>query len=51
LLNRFMERYRTEKRRNVRWREVPSLVVENLVLNKKREYEREKEEWGTREGL
>jgi hypothetical protein len=37
LLNRFTERYRTEERRNVRSRLVLSLVIENLVLTKKRE--------------
>jgi hypothetical protein len=35
----------------VRSREVWILKVENLVLKKKREYEREEEEGGTHEGL
>jgi hypothetical protein len=49
-VNRFTERYRTEERRNVRSREVPSLVIESLMLKKKREYERE-EEGDTRKRL
>jgi hypothetical protein len=44
LVNQFMERYRTEERRNVRSSEVSSLVIESLVLKKKRECEMEKEE-------
>jgi hypothetical protein len=43
-VNRFTERYRTDELKNVRSREVSSLVIENLVLKKKRECEREKEE-------
>jgi hypothetical protein len=42
-MNRFKERYRTGGHRKVRSREVPSLVVENLVLKKKRECEGEEE--------
>jgi hypothetical protein len=34
----------TEEHRNVRSRDVSSLVIENLVLKKKRECEREEEE-------
>jgi hypothetical protein len=49
-VNRFTERYRTEKQRKVRSREVPSLVIESLMSKKKRECERE-EEGGTHEGL
>jgi hypothetical protein len=49
-VNRFTERYRTDELKNVRSREVSSLVIENLVLKKKRECEREKEEADTREG-
>jgi hypothetical protein len=41
LVNRFTKRYRTEKRRNMRSREVVSLVIESLVLKKKRECVRE----------
>jgi hypothetical protein len=35
----------------VRWKEVPSLMIESLMLKKKRECEREEEEGGTQEGL
>jgi hypothetical protein len=37
-----MERYRTEKRMNMRLMEVLSLVIESLVLKKKRECDRKK---------
>jgi hypothetical protein len=40
-VNRFTKRYRTEKRRNMRLREVVSLVIESLVLKKKRKCVRE----------
>jgi hypothetical protein len=36
LVNRFTERYRTEERRNVRSREVPSLVIEFDVEEEER---------------
>jgi hypothetical protein len=51
LVNRFTVRYRTEKRTNVRSREVMSLVIESYVLKKKRECEREEEEGSTCEGF
>jgi hypothetical protein len=35
LVNQFTERYRTEERRNMRLREVMSLVIESLLLKKK----------------
>jgi hypothetical protein len=40
-VNQFTERYRIEKHSNVRSMEVLSLVIESLVLKKKRECERE----------
>jgi hypothetical protein len=44
LVNRFTERYRSRGHQKVRSREVTSLVVESLVLKKKREYESEEGE-------
>jgi hypothetical protein len=44
LVNQFTERYETKGRRRVRSREGQNFVVENFVLKKKREYEREKDE-------
>jgi hypothetical protein len=46
-VNRFTERYRTGRRPRVRSREVQILMVERLLLKKKRNCEREKEEGGT----
>jgi hypothetical protein len=48
LVNRFIERYRTDGRPKVRSRAVSSLMVESLVLKKKRECEMEKGEEDTR---
>jgi hypothetical protein len=48
LMNQFTERYRSKERRNMRSTEVLSLVIESLVLKKKRERERD-EEGGTHE--
>jgi hypothetical protein len=36
LVNRFTERYRTDEHRNMRSTEVLSLVIESLILKKKR---------------
>jgi hypothetical protein len=44
LVNQFTERYETKGRRRVRSREGQNFMVENFVLKKKRECEREKEE-------
>jgi hypothetical protein len=46
-VNQFTKIYRIDEHRNVRWREVPSLMIESLMLKKKRECERKKEEWST----
>jgi hypothetical protein len=43
LVNQFTERYETKGRRRVRSREGQNFMVENFVLKKKRECEREKE--------
>jgi hypothetical protein len=51
LVNRFIERYRTDGRPKVRSRAVSSLMMESLVLKKKRECETEKREEDTREEL
>jgi hypothetical protein len=50
-VNQFTEIYMTEKRQNVRLREVPSLMIESLVFKKKKECEREDEEGGIHKGL
>jgi hypothetical protein len=50
-MNRFIERYRTDGRLKVRSRAVLSLMVESLVLKKKRECETEKGEENTHEEL
>jgi hypothetical protein len=47
-VNQFTERYRTEERKNMRLREVMSLVIESLLLKKK--IGRKKKE-GTRESF
>jgi hypothetical protein len=49
LVNQFTERYETKGRRRVRSREGQNFVVENFVLKKKRECERERGT-DTREG-
>jgi hypothetical protein len=49
LVNQFTERYRSKERRNMRSTEVLSLVIESLVLKKKKERERDEEEGGTHE--
>jgi hypothetical protein len=47
MVNQFTERYRTGGRRSVRSREIHILVVERLLLKKKKECDGEEEEGGT----
>jgi hypothetical protein len=50
-VNRFTERYRAGRCWRVRSKEVRILVVERLLLKKKKECDGEEEEGGTREGV